>query len=174
MEVKMLKSAAIAAVGLLALAACQKPADPASELDAVAAVNKSWGEQFTAGNADAIAALYTEDAIVLAPGAPAIEGRDAIRAFFEADIAASRSAGLTTTLADESRIDMSGDVAWQTGTFTVADANGTTVDTGKYLSVLCKKNGKWMLMRDTWNSDRPPTPAPAAAPAADAAAAPAA
>jgi ketosteroid isomerase-like protein len=37
-------------------------------------------------------------------------------------------------------------------------------DTGKYLSVSKKKDGKWLYVRDAWNSDSPPPsrePAPA-------------
>jgi ketosteroid isomerase-like protein len=65
---------------------------------------------------------------------------------------------------------MSGDIAWQTGTFTVTDASGAQIDSGKFLSVLRKKDGKWSLIRDAWNSDTPPAPAPAAEPAAEEAA----
>jgi hypothetical protein len=37
------------------------------------------------------------------------------------------------------------------------------VDSGSYLSVARKSNGKWLLVRDIYNSDRPlPAPAPAA------------
>ena len=31
--------------------------------------------------------------------------------------------------------------------------DGKVVGTGKYLSVLRKKNGKWRIIRDIWNSD---------------------
>jgi hypothetical protein len=38
------------------------------------------------------------------------------------------------------------------------------VDSGSYLSVSRKSSGKWLLVRDTYNSDRPlPAPTPAAA-----------
>jgi hypothetical protein len=40
------------------------------------------------------------------------------------------------------------------------------VDTGKSLSVARKRDGKWLMIRDTWNSDRPPAPPPAAPAAA--------
>ena len=39
------------------------------------------------------------------------------------------------------------------------DANGATVDNGKYLSVYKRVDGKWLLIRDTWNSDTPAAPA---------------
>ncbi|MGQ0428934.1 MAG: YybH family protein [Gammaproteobacteria bacterium] len=167
----ILKSAAIVAAGLFALAGCQKAPDLAAEMDAIKAVNQAWNDQYAAGDAAAVAALYADDAVVLAPGAPMAVGRDAIRTFLEGDIANTRSAGMSLNISAESTVDMSGDVAWQSGTFTVTDAAGATVDTGKFLSVLRKKDGKWMLIRDAWNTDTPP--APGAAPAAEEAAAPA-
>ena len=44
------------------------------------------------------------------------------------------------------------------------DASGNVVDSGNYLAVLKRQSdGKWLLFRDTWNSDRaPPAPADAA------------
>ncbi len=52
----------------------------------------------------------------------------------------------------------------ETGAFTITDATGTVVDSGSYLSVSKKVNGKWLYVQDMYNSDRP-VPAPAAAPA---------
>jgi hypothetical protein len=42
----------------------------------------------------------------------------------------------------------------------VTDKAGKVLDSGKYLSVSKRIGGKWLYVRDTWNSD-----APAAAPA---------
>lgn len=163
-HVNILKSAAIVAVGLLALAGCQKAAvDTAAEMDAIKAVNKAWNDHYAAGDAGAVVALYADDAVVLAPGYATASGRDAIRTLIETDVAGSKSAGVSLNISPDSTVEMSGDVAWQTGTFTVTDASGATVDTGKFLSVLRKKDGKWSLIRDAWNSDTPPAPAPAPA-----------
>lgn len=169
---KILKSTAIVAVGLLALAGCQKATvDTAAEMDAIKAVNKAWNDNYAAGDAAAVVALYADDAVVLAPGYAMASGRDAIRTLIETDVAGSKAAGVSLNISPDSTVEMSGDVAWQTGTFTVTDASGATIDTGKFLSVLCKRDGKWTLIRDAWNSDAAPAPAPAAEPAAEAPAA---
>ncbi len=47
------------------------------------------------------------------------------------------------------------------------DASGVTVDTGKYIGVFEKRDGKWGYIRDTWNSDNPPAPAEAGVPGAE-------
>jgi hypothetical protein len=44
----------------------------------------------------------------------------------------------------------------------VINKSGSTLDAGKYLTVFQRKNGKWMVIRDTWNTDAAP-PAPASA-----------
>lgn len=166
----ILKSAAIIAVGLLALAGCKPAAqDTAAETAAIQAINEAWGSNYNAGDAGAVANLYAEDALLMPPGARAASGHEAILAFLTSDVAASQAAGLTDhVLSDADAIHISGDMAWQNGSFTVTDASGATVDAGKYLSVFRKKDGQWHLYRDTWNSDN--APAPAAAPASEPAA----
>ena len=165
---KILKSAALIAAGLLAIVACQMGAkDTTVDLNAIQEINKAWGENYNAGDADAMANLYAEDALLLPPGATAANGRDAIREFLKGDTANAKAAGVTYHVAsDANAIHVSGDMAWQNGTYTVTDASGATVDAGKYLSVFQKKDGKWQLYRDTWNSDNAPAAAPAAEPEA--------
>jgi ketosteroid isomerase-like protein len=51
---------------------------------------------------------------------------------------------------------VSGDLAYEAGTYTVTSASGAAVDAGKYIGVFQKRDGKWLYIRDTWNSDRPP------------------
>ena len=64
---------------------------------------------------------------------------------------------------------VSGDMAWHSGTFHVAGANGANLGTGKYVEVSRKTDGKWLMIRDVWNNDAPPAAAaPAAQPAAPA------
>lgn len=161
----ILKTAAIAAVALIALAGC-KPAAYDSTADAaeVAKLNQSWGAFYNAGDADGLANLYSDDAVVMPPGVPALVGRDAIRAFIASDSAATKAAGLTMNISS-SDMNVTPDLAWDRGSFTVTDASGAAVDSGNYVSVITKKDGKWYLHRDIWNSDRAPAPAPAAEPA---------
>ena len=77
--------------------------------------------------------------------------------------AVSTDAGVALVDGPTSDVGVSGDLAWQSGTFKATDKTGAALDTGKYLTVFQRKDGKWMIIRDTWNSDA--VPAPAAAPA---------
>ena len=161
------KRALILAVSLIAVAGTAPAADTTTDTAAIRAVNAAWAKAYNAGDADALVALYAEDAVVFPPAAPAARNRAAIRKFFTQDIAASKAAGGTIHLATGD-VDASGNLAWESGTFKVTNKSGATVETGKYLSVFQKRNGKWLLYRDIWNSDAA-SATPASAPNAAAA-----
>ena len=61
-------------------------ADTAADTAALATTAAGWEKAYNDKDADALAALYTEDAQLLPPGATEVSGRDAIRAYFVADI----------------------------------------------------------------------------------------
>ena len=69
------------------------------------------------------------------------------------DTAESQKAGVTFTLNPNPAGGVAGAWGWQSGTFTVKDKAGKVVETGKYLSVSMKKDGKWLYVRDIWNAD---------------------
>lgn len=140
-------------------------ADSAKEIAALQAADQSWAKAYNAGNADAVAGLYDEQAVLLPPGAPGVKGRAAIKAFFVKDTAESQKAGVTFTLGSNPAGGVTGDMGWQSGTYAVKDKAGRVVETGKYLSVSMKKGGKWLYVRDTWNADGAAAPAESAAPA---------
>lgn len=161
---KTIKTAAFAAAAMLALAGCQGAGQPdAAEIEAIKAVNGAWADHYNAGDADAVANLYWEDGSLMAPGVPTSSGRDAIRASIAADIEGTKAAGFTMSI-EHGPVNVSGNSAWQEGRFQMADASGATVDAGKYLSVLEKRDGAWRLVRDIYNSDGKPAPADLGAP----------
>jgi len=150
---------------LAAYGASSWAAGAAKEVAALEAVDQNWEKAYNAGNADALASLYDERAVLLPPGAPAVNGRAAIKAFFAKDTAESQKAGITFTLGAKPAGGVSGDTGWQSGTYTVKDKAGKVLETGKYLSVSTKKGGRWVYVRDTWNADAALPPAESAAPA---------
>jgi len=152
-------------IGTLALFSLESSAaGSAKELAALHAVDQAWVKAaYNAGDADGVANLYDEHAVLLPPGAPGVSGRAAIRAFFAKDTAASAKDGVTFSLGSTPGGGVSGAMGWASGTYAVKDQSGRVVDTGKYLSVSMKKGGKWLYVRDTWNSDAAPPPAENAA-----------
>jgi len=139
-------------------------ADPA-EVAAIHAVDDVWVKSFNAGDVDTMVAQYDEHAVLLPPGAPAANGQAAISAFFAKMVADAAKDGFAFTLGAKPAGGARGDFGWSSGSYVVKDKTGHVVDTGKYLSVSRKKDGKWLYVRDTWNSDGPPaSTAPAAPP----------
>jgi ketosteroid isomerase-like protein len=152
---------------MVALALCSiesSAAGLAADVAALRAVDQVWVKAYNAGDVDTVVGLYDEHAVLLPPGAPGANGRAAIRAFFAKDIAASAKDGVIFSLGAKPDGGVSGDMGWASGTYVVKDKSGRVVDTGKYLSVSRKKGGKWLYVRDTWNSDGPPASAEPAAP----------
>jgi uncharacterized protein (TIGR02246 family) len=144
-------------LALLVLSCEQRqPADTrAADEAAIRAVNPAWFRFYSAGEADSVTALYADDAVVCAPGTPSARGHAAILEYYKKDIAASASAGVTTNNGPTTDDGVSGDLGWEWGTFTVTNKSGATVETGKYITVYEKRNGKWLIIRDIWNSDGP-------------------
>jgi ketosteroid isomerase-like protein len=146
---------------VLALAACQPKADTTADKAAIQAASESWLTAYNAKNAEAVAALYSDDAQVFPPGSPAIGGKAAILDFFTKDIAAQWAK--ISTASDAS--DVAGDWGWRSGAWSI---EGPPAMSGKYIEVWHRTPAGWKLHRDIWNMDAMPPPA-----AAEAAAAPA-
>lgn len=150
-------------VGVMALTGTVQ----ASEADeaALRAQTTAWGKAYNAGDPAGLAAQYADDALLMPPGHAGVRGKDAILAFFTADVAASQKAGVVFNIAPSTEVGVDGETGWESGTYTVT-LNGAVLESGKFLSVSRKTDGTWHYIRDTWNSDA--APAPAAAPAASA------
>jgi uncharacterized protein (TIGR02246 family) len=164
---RTLKSLMLAVGTVLALDACAPAAPPAvdtaNDEAALKAATHTWLAAYNAGDVEKIVALYAEDAVLMPPHASVANGHAAIRTFLTADTAGAKAAGIKL-VPGTSTAGVAGDTGWESGTYTVTTASGTTVDSGSYLSVSHKSNGKWLYYRDTYNSDRP---LPAAAPPAE-------
>jgi ketosteroid isomerase-like protein len=136
---------------------------------AIRTVNVNWGKAYNGGDAKAVTALYADDAVLLPPGAPSARSKAAILTFYTKDIADTKAQGAELVLAckpgdrspapcnSQTEVAVSGNMGWEVGYMKVL-VKGTVVDTGKWLSVMQKKNGRWQLIRDTWNMDTPPEP----------------
>lgn len=146
------------------LAACSEPPpDPAADRAAIEAVSSAWKEAFNAGDTAALVALYAEDAVLAAPGAAAARGKAAIGEYFARTVAEFRASGLTVADAPMGEAVASGDLGFQWMTYTITETSGAVVDAGKLLTLYQRKDGKWTIIGDTWNSDSASAP-PAASP----------
>lgn len=153
----------IAAIGAVVLAsacggaapeqAASTPADPAPIND----VRASYQAAYNAGDAAAVAALFTDDAISMPDHHSALEGKAAIQQYLE-QIFSQYTATISITPADT---EITGDVAHEHGSFSITvtpKAGGNTVtDGGKYIVILKRQSdGAWKIHHDIDNSNSPP------------------
>jgi len=134
----------------LVLAGCGgSGSDPSAVRAAVDRANERLVAAVLAGNADAAAAAYTEDAVLLPPGAPPVRGRTAIREFWAGvDV----EAFVLRTVA----LEVAGDRAAERGTWalTLRDPEGgEQSQAGSYVVVWRNEGGAWQLHWDIWNAD---------------------
>lgn len=136
-------------------------AAPGSAVAAIHAADEAWMKAYNAGDLDKVVALYDENAVVYPPGVAAVRGRAAVQTFLAADMAAFGKSGMTIVLGANPEGGVAGDMGWSSGTWMVKDPAGNVVDSGWYFSVSKKVGGKWLYVRDAWNSDKSAAAAPA-------------
>ncbi len=145
----------VLAVLSVSLAACAGGAASLSDADiaAIEEVSESFAAAANANDWGGVAALYTEDAVLMPPNGPAVQGRADIEAFFAAFPPFS---GFTLNPVE---IDGRGDLAFVRGTFSMTiemEGMPAVQETGKYIEIRRKQeDGSWLLAVDTFNSDTP-------------------
>ena len=135
---------------------CTQAAPGFTEADrtAIHALDASFARLAVAGDYKALVELfYAEDALFLAPNAPAATGRAGIEA------ALRSMPPITKFKLQSDDIDGTGDLAYSRGRYalTMAPPGAPPIDDqGKSLVVLRRqKDGSWKAIRDMFNSDLP-------------------
>lgn len=129
-------------------------ADPRAEVEAIRELNTKWVAAVAAKDVPWIANLYAENGRFMPPGAPAAEGRDAIKAAWTGMLDAPGPA--LTFEPTEIHLAGSMDHAYEIGTWRTGEQ-----DDGKYVVVWKKHGPVWQVVADIFNSNRPaPSPAP--------------
>jgi uncharacterized protein (TIGR02246 family) len=156
----MRRSVAFTALLFMApLAACQAPAPevgPLSEEDvaAIEASTDGFAETAVAGDWAALAALFTEEAVLMPPNGPVVEGRVVIQAFLEP------FPPITQFESTIVQIDGRGDLAFVRASYSQGYIDEGTPEsihiTGKYVQIWRKQpDGKWLIAAHIFNFDLP-------------------
>ncbi len=116
---------------------------------------KDTDEQFAAafnrGDLAALAALHTEDVLELPPNASAVNGRQGV----ESTAKELYDAGWKNMSLSSVQIGSDGDLAYNTGTFSVDTPTGEGV-TGKFVDIYKRQaDGSWKIHVTISNSDTP-------------------
>lgn len=138
------------------LSGCAQETNKPADVQAINDYNTAWDKAWNAGNAEALASLYTADAIAMAPNEPAVVGREAIRASSAKDFDQFREEN--RSVVQDLRI--SGNLAVAMGTQetkTTPKAGGDSFrDKEKWLIAFERqRDGSWKTLWEIFNSDLP-------------------
>ncbi|NLE35469.1 MAG: DUF4440 domain-containing protein [Bacteroidales bacterium] len=145
---------AFAVTVALLLPACSSASgqDNAKLKSSIEEITSRFVDLFGSGNADGLAAFYTDDAQLMVPGAPSVSGTDNIVAYWQGAI----NAGINNVKLETTDVSGCGNELIEYGRYTIFAGDNFVVDNGKFI-VIWKKTGKeWKIFRDIFNSDNPP------------------
>jgi len=125
---------------------------------AIAEVNAEFARALVAGDARAIAAVFTEDAEVIPVTQRGfVSGRTEIESYNARRLTAGRYLDVVITTV---QLGVSGDLAWETGTSRVTvqhGKSGPVTVTGRYLAVWRREaDGRWRIRADLPIADPAP------------------
>lgn len=156
MKIKSDTSAILCAV--LLLAGCtDTQIDHEAEEQKLMQLSRDWSAIVNSGDIDAILEYWDEDATMLPPDYPMLEGKAAIRRYVES--AASIPGFRITWEPLSAHVSESGDMAY------LIERNGVTIDNAKGEPMTTegnvvtvwerKENGEWKNVIDIWNTAAP-------------------
>ncbi|RWN57327.1 nuclear transport factor 2 family protein [Mesorhizobium sp.] len=115
--------------------------------DVLQKANDGWNSAFNSGNADAVAAHYTPDAVVLPSTHAFIRGTSAIKDFWKELI----SAGVGNHGIELVDAVAAGDIAYATGKWS-AEGGETQRYEGSIVTIFRREtDGSWRVCLHTWN-----------------------
>ena len=109
-----------------------------------------FAQEFNAGNLEALAGMFTEDGCRMPPNQPIVEGRAMLLAQLEAATQMTPELRITPTSSE-----VFGATAVGRGIFERLAADGSTIETGKWMNMHKLVDGVWKMHCDIWNSDLP-------------------
>lgn len=153
-----MKTIAIPLLASALLLSCSQSTDQGSLRSGIEKSNQEFMKAVAAKDGEAVKRLYTDDARLMFPHAPTIEGKENIKAFFEQTL----DAGITGVNLVTEEVAGTDEFAIESGRYEMK-AGDKTVDKGRYIVHWKNVDGKWLLHRDMPTSDQP-APQPVAHP----------
>lgn len=134
------------------------------ERAAIDAANARFVERIGAGDVPGAMSVYTDDAMILPPDHPPVEGRPSIEEFWAGAV---QSLGIASVDLESVELEIVGDTAYEVGRYSIHGAEGA-LDGGSYLVVWRRSgDGTWRWHRDIWNGDGIGTESPEGDPGAE-------
>lgn len=148
---------------LLFMVSCQQAPAPQAESPEAAkpdmaalkaeiqAINVNWAAAANARDTAAIMDLYADDIISMPADKPTIVGKAGVQKDSETWFEKAKEGTVISyetleVYGDENRLT-------EIGKSTVKDASGKVIDSGKYMAIWEKRDGKWLCTREIGNDD---------------------
>lgn len=151
----LLVAAAIPLAGVSAAASAQPPAPPAAQQtprDTILGFYRTWAAATAAEGAAGYARFFTPNARLAPPGAPAVVGRDSIRAWMERTQREAPTTQPESITQDE--ITIAGHYALvitlMRGRRVPKDGSAAVPFDARYVDVLERAPGGWLFASRTW------------------------
>jgi uncharacterized protein (TIGR02246 family) len=149
------------AMPLLVGFVCAAIATPAAQSGTPADIVKmtdTYVKACLAGDARAVAALYTDDAVEMPPYQPMVKGRAAIESYYTGLFGGP--AKLQSFQLTHLDTKASGDIGYDVGTYreTITDGQHPMTQTGNYTVLAKRTSDGWKVTYAIYNSDTPPVP----------------
>jgi ketosteroid isomerase-like protein len=160
MKSKIIKGVWLSCFALLVIACNTKKTDTSAVVDKeqikkeIQAKENEFAETYNAGEMKYIG-YYAEDATSFSQNKPPLVGKDAIVEFLAAGIESDNKFNKISFTTNEVFVSNDGDQVVETGYYTVVDSTNTPINTGNYMSLFEKRNGKYVCVRDMSASDMP-------------------
>jgi uncharacterized protein (TIGR02246 family) len=146
-----------ALVTLVVTAAAAHAQTSRSDTEAIKEAARQFSAAYMRGDAAAMVALYTPDAVIFPEQSHAISGHDAIKHYWT--MRPGRK--VTRHVLMPTRVEVDGQHAYDHGTYEIAgERDGKTWGPfrGKYLVVWRRESDGWKMQLDMWNSGPEPKP----------------
>ena len=151
---------------ILLMFSCSTPVgepmvDHAKVKEDITTVTKSWSEAINKKDMEAELALFAEDVKIFPPNRAPEIGKAVVKANMKKNMAQDSTVWSIDFSTNE--VFAGGDHVTELGSWTVSGADGKMMDKGNYITIYEKKDGKYLVIRDIYNSEMElPKPAPMA------------
>jgi ketosteroid isomerase-like protein len=146
---------------MLVVIACQtKKADQASVIDKeqikkeIQAKENQFAETYNAGEMKNIG-YYADDATTFSQNCPPLVGKAAIVDYLKANIDSLSKDNKISFKTNEVFVSNDGNQVVEVGSYKVVRNDSIVVNTGNYMSLFVKRDGKYVSLRDMSASDMP-------------------
>lgn len=114
--------------------------------------NDLFESTYAREDASGMAALYTENGMLLPPGNEPVIGQGAIQNFWQAVM----NMGIKTIKLETVELEQHQDTVIERGEALLKDGNGQVLDQCKYIVLWKRVNNQWKLHWDMWNTNLSP------------------